>query len=210
VTATAKKKKQDGRRNNRPPPPPLRNQRALNNDGGRPSGYRPEYVEHARKLCQLGATDAELADFFKVSRSTLFEWRAANPEFSDTLKIGKAPADDRAERSFYQRAIGYDVPVRKVVTRREGKAVVTTVTETVEHVPGDVGAQKSWLCNRRPRQWRDKIQVEQTSNWADRSPLEIKRALVQKMVAWGLVARENVPPDLLVPPVDGEDISAPG
>jgi DNA-binding XRE family transcriptional regulator len=32
---------------------------------------REEYDEQARKLCLLGATDAELADFFGVSEQTL-------------------------------------------------------------------------------------------------------------------------------------------
>lgn len=36
---------------------------------GRPSLFRPEYVEQARKLCLLGATDRELADFFGANPS---------------------------------------------------------------------------------------------------------------------------------------------
>lgn len=32
---------------------------------GRPTKYRPEFAEQARKLCLLGATDKELADFFE-------------------------------------------------------------------------------------------------------------------------------------------------
>jgi hypothetical protein len=32
-----------------------------------------------------------------------------------------ASADDRMERSFYQRGIGYDIPVRKVVTKNRGQ-----------------------------------------------------------------------------------------
>ena len=34
---------------------------------GRPSKFKPEYVEQARKLTQLGATDREVAEFFEVS-----------------------------------------------------------------------------------------------------------------------------------------------
>jgi hypothetical protein len=37
---------------------------------GRPTLYKPEYAEQARKLCQLGATNPNLADFFNVSRRT--------------------------------------------------------------------------------------------------------------------------------------------
>jgi hypothetical protein len=55
----------------RPPPPPLGNQRALGNDGGRPTLFRPEFVDQVRKLCQLGATDVEVARFFEAATSTL-------------------------------------------------------------------------------------------------------------------------------------------
>lgn len=37
--------------------------------GGRPTKYKPEYVEQSAKLCALGATDMELADFFEVDRT---------------------------------------------------------------------------------------------------------------------------------------------
>jgi hypothetical protein len=33
----------------------------------RPSSFKPEYAEQAIKLCRLGATDAELADFFALT-----------------------------------------------------------------------------------------------------------------------------------------------
>ena len=116
MTAT-KKKNTEPRRNGanrcRPPPPPLGNQRALGNDGGRPTSYRPEFVDQARKLCQLGATDVEVARFSNVSRVTIYRWQVEHPEFCDSMTIGKSVADDRVERSLYQRAIGYDVNVKK-------------------------------------------------------------------------------------------------
>lgn len=42
--------------------------------GGRPSKYREEYADQARKLCLLGATDADLASFFEVNEDTVNEW----------------------------------------------------------------------------------------------------------------------------------------
>lgn len=38
---------------------------------GRKSAYQKEYANQALKLCLLGATDKELADFFSVSEQTL-------------------------------------------------------------------------------------------------------------------------------------------
>jgi hypothetical protein len=93
--------------------------------------FRPEFVDQARKLCQLGATDVEVARFFNVSRMTIYRWQVEHPEFCDSMKIGKSVADDRVERSLYQRAIGYYVNVKKKVTKTEDG----TVTETTEHIP---------------------------------------------------------------------------
>jgi hypothetical protein len=66
----------------------------------------------------------------------------------------------------------------------------------------------TWLFNRRPDRWREKVEIERTGGWADRSPDEIKRALVQKMIMSKLVDPRNVPPDLLPAPngtIDGEE-----
>jgi hypothetical protein len=40
-----------------------------------PRPYDPLIVEQARKLCDLGATDVELADFFKVHLATIHSGR---------------------------------------------------------------------------------------------------------------------------------------
>ncbi len=49
---------------------------------GRPTKYKAEYAEQAAKLCKLGATDAQLADFFEVSVSTVNLWKVEHREFS--------------------------------------------------------------------------------------------------------------------------------
>lgn len=40
---------------------------------GRPSKYRPELCEQGEKLCRLGATDKDLADFFEVNETTIYQ-----------------------------------------------------------------------------------------------------------------------------------------
>ncbi len=60
---------------------------------GRPTRYKAEYTEQAFKLCLLGATDANLADFFEVSEKTINTWKDAHPEFLQSLKAGKDEAD---------------------------------------------------------------------------------------------------------------------
>lgn len=53
---------------------------------GRKSEYRIEFSDQALKLCLLGATDKELAEFFSVSEQTLNKWKKDYPEFLESLK----------------------------------------------------------------------------------------------------------------------------
>lgn len=124
----------------------------------RPSKYRPEFAEQARKLCKLGATDHELADFFGVSVRSVAQWRVVHPEFSQALKVGKKLADDRVRDSLFRRALGYEhdeTDLRVVGT----KLVKTPVRK---HYPPDTTACIFWLKNRQPRDWRDRHQHELT------------------------------------------------
>lgn len=52
---------------------------------GRPSKYKPEYAKEAAKLCALGATDAQLADFFEVSLAELAKWAFEREEFYNAI-----------------------------------------------------------------------------------------------------------------------------
>lgn len=129
-------------------------------DLGRPSGYREEYAGQAEKLCQLGATDMELADFFEVDVRTIYNWKHAHPDFFQALCVGKEALDDRVERSLYMRAVGYTFESEKVFNY-QGEIVRAP---TREHVAPDPGAAMSWLKNRRGDKWRDKQEIEHTAS----------------------------------------------
>ena len=122
---------------------------------GRPSKYQASYAKQAAKLCKLGATDRELALFFEVSEVTINAWKAKHPDFLKSLKAGKEEADDRVERSLYQRAVGYSHPDVHF-SSYEGKVAETP---TVKHYPPDTTACIFWLKNRQRDKWRDKIDL---------------------------------------------------
>lgn len=124
--------------------------------GGRPSSYQPEFAEQARKLCELGATDIEVADFFDVSGRTIYRWQLKYPEFCQALKAGKDIADERVERSLYHKATGYTYEAEKVF-QYQGEIVRAKVRE---HIPPDTTSMIFWLKNRRPDAWRDVHKVE--------------------------------------------------
>jgi hypothetical protein len=120
---------------------------------GRKSTYRKENVSLAQKLAHLGATDRDLADAFGVSIRTISIWQAKHPEFMQALKVGKSEADDRVERSLYQRAVGYSYDAVKIFMPTGAKKPV--IVPYLEHVPPDVTAGIFWSKNRRPDRWRD-------------------------------------------------------
>lgn len=126
------------------------------NKGGQPSDYQAAFAEQAKKLCELGATDYELADFFKVCTRTIYRWKHQFPEFCQAVISGKDLADERVERSLYNRAVGYSFESEKVF-QFQGEIIRA---ETVEHVPPDTGAAMNWLKNRRGDKWRDKHEHE--------------------------------------------------
>lgn len=129
---------------------------------GRPSSYRPEYAEQARKLCLLGATDADLARFFGVADATVDNWKQAHPDFLGSLKAGKEEADAKVAHSLYRRAIGYSHRAVKIFA--DPKTGAELQVPYLERYPPDTTAQIFWLKNRRPGEWRDKQQHEHSAD----------------------------------------------
>lgn len=136
------------------------------NKGGRPSSFKPEYVEQAYKLSLLGAKDTEMANFFEVSEKTLNNWKQDHPKFLQSLKEGKEVADARVVDSLYKKAIGghkiRETTFEKVVmpsTSDEDIAQEVYKKKVVEkEVVADTTAQIFWLKNRQPDKWREKPQ----------------------------------------------------
>jgi hypothetical protein len=124
---------------------------------GRPSLYREEFAEQARKLCLLGATDQELADFFGIDVRTIYDWKRTKPEFSQAIARGKILADAEVAEKLFQRACGYSHSAVKLYRQDDGS--VLRVPFTVEHPP-DTQAASLWLRNRQPHRWRDRHQVD--------------------------------------------------
>jgi hypothetical protein len=122
---------------------------------GRPTSYRPEYTEQARKLCLLGATDRDMADFFEVSESTLNLWKLEFPDFSESLRAGKIKADADVAQKLYDRAMGASWTEQQAFKVKVGKGEEKVEIVTVRRAaPPDTPAIALWLQNRRPDLWR--------------------------------------------------------
>ena len=149
---------------------------------GRPTEYRREYEDQATKLCLLGATDKQLADFFEVSEQTVNSWKKKYPQFLESLRAGKRIADAEVAHSLFNRARGAQYTtnqafkVRRVEYAENGKK--TLETEEVVSVPVEVSeapdttACSLWLRNRAPSDWRDKVDMEHTGK--DGGPIQVR------------------------------------
>ena len=127
------------------------------NSPGRPSRYQADFAAQSEKLCRLGATDKELAEFFAVDVATVHRWKLKHREFRDALKKGKEVADAEVADRLFKRATGYVHKDTKFATF-EGK--ITDREEYEKHYPPDTVACIFWLKNRRPDLWRDRVGVE--------------------------------------------------
>lgn len=135
---------------------------------GRPTKYDPKYDQQAYKLCLLGATDKELADFFEVSESTLNLWKLEHPSFSEALRAGKFEADAEVANKLYKKATGYVLP--DIITASyEGK--ITDIQQVEKHIAPDTTAAIFWLKNRQPKKWRDKQEIEHSGE--NGGPLQV-------------------------------------
>ncbi len=119
---------------------------------GRPTLYKPEYAEQVYKLCLLGATDKDIAEFFGVTEQTVNNWKIEYPEFFESIKKGKLEADAEIAKSLHHRAKGYSHPDVHV-SNYQGEI---TVTPLIRHYPPDTAAAIIWLKNRQPDKWRDR------------------------------------------------------
>lgn len=138
---------------------------------GRPSDYREAYAEGARRLARLGATDAEIADFYEVDVRTIYRWKLRHQDFCQALKAGKDEADDRVERALYHRAIGYEQEAVKIFMPAGASEPV--YAPYIEKVNPDVTAAIFWLKNRRPAEWRDRRDIDHTSSDGSMTPVTV-------------------------------------
>lgn len=125
---------------------------------GQPTKYKPEFTEQVKMLCFLGATDEQLAIFFKVCELTINNWKKDHPDFFESIKNAKLDADHQIGKSLFQRALGYEHPEERVFCS-EGEI---TTHQTTKHYPPDTQAIRLWLLNRQPKEWRDPSQLEVT------------------------------------------------
>jgi len=125
------------------------------NKGGRPTKLNPRLALKIFALARKGLTDKEIAEVFDLDEQTITNWKKS-PQFFGSIKKAKRGADVLVERSLFERAIGYSHPEEKIM-QYEGQVITH---ETTRQYPPDTVAAIFWLKNRKPREWRDKQEIE--------------------------------------------------
>lgn len=100
---------------------------------GRPSKYDPKFCDVAEATLALGYSEAVLAGDIGVCIDTIHEWKKAHPEFSDSVKVGRA----KGARIWEERLV-------KLAEKNEGNAT------------GIIFGLK----NRQPSEWKDKTESD--------------------------------------------------
>lgn len=144
---------------------------ALINPPG-PVQFSTSVLDHVTNYCILGATDPDLAKFFKVPMWCIDVWKTKHAGFAEAIENGRGVADAKVGKALFQRSVGYSHPA--VDIRVVGGMIVET--EYTKQYPPDTQALKLYLTNRDPEHWRDKTEVEVTEVL---TPLERKEKIRQ-------------------------------
>ncbi|MBU3101934.1 MULTISPECIES: hypothetical protein [Clostridium] len=99
-----------------------------------------------------GLIEEQIAHNLGISVSTLEVYKKEHQEFSRAIKKGKEISDIEVENALNKRALGYSY------------VEVKTTTEITKEVAADTTAQIFWLKNRKPKEWRDRKDIDSNIN----------------------------------------------
>lgn len=129
----------------------------------------PEGLEKIRGWAAAGLTVTEIAANIGVKPKTLYDWRLKFQDFADAMDAGTGDAVELVQNALFKKCLGYTVDlqktfkIREVKYDRQGKKVSETekLVPGIEqvHVPADVQAQKFFLTNRAPDDWKNRMEL---------------------------------------------------
>jgi len=105
-----------------------------------------------------GLTDEQIAKNIGINRTTLYDWKKKEVNIADALKRGKEVIDFEVENALLKKALGYTITIKEEKLDRDG--FVHTLEKDV-HIPPDTTAQIFWLKNRKPNNWKDRVETDE-------------------------------------------------
>ena len=114
-----------------------------------------------------GLTNEQIADNLGIGKTTFYRMIKEHSELLEHLKKGKEVVDYEVENALLKRALGYKYEEKtyESIYNKELDMYTEKLTKRVtKQVVPDTTALIFWLKNRKPKQWRDKVDIEGESN----------------------------------------------
>lgn len=122
-----------------------------------------------------GLSDQQVARNIGCSYSTLKEWANRYPAISAALKKGREVVIREVENALVKRARGYrytEETKERKYNNRTGEFELVVTKSVEKTVPPDVGAIAFYLKNVDPEHWRDKQNIELSSQQDDMAKMD--------------------------------------
>lgn len=114
-----------------------------------------------------GLTNEQIADNLGIGKTTFYRMIKEHSELLEHLKKGKEVIDYEVENALLKRALGYKYEEKtyESIYNKELDMYTEELTKRVtKQVAPDTTALIFWLKNRKPKQWRDKVDIEGETN----------------------------------------------
>ena len=114
-----------------------------------------------------GLTNEQIADNLGIGKTTFYRMIKEHSELLEHLKKGKEVVDYEVENALLKRALGYKYEEKtyESIYNKELDMYTEKLTKrATKQVVPDTTALIFWLKNRKPKQWRDKVDIEGESN----------------------------------------------
>lgn len=119
---------------------------------GRPTDFNEEIAEKIITLYAEGKTEEQVAEIIGKTEPTLRNWKKAHQQFFWATQEAKAFADSLVERAGFKAATGYYY--------EEESETDKGVVVQKKYARPDPTMIKYWLNNRKPKQWKDRVEVQ--------------------------------------------------
>lgn len=130
--------------------------------------YTEDFPKRAEDYARQGLRDVDIAKKLGISKDTFYEYQKMYPDFSDSIKKGKAPIDFEVENALLKRAKGFEYEEVHVEYKPgkdpEAELIPTVIRKIKKIIVPDTTACIIWLKNRRPKLWRDKHDLDVSGN----------------------------------------------
>lgn len=123
----------------------------------RPSKYE-SHVQPKLLLIEAWARDGltvdQISENLGIASGTLYEYQKQYPELIEALKNGREVIDAMVENALLKAALGYNY------TEEELNKITGDPIELRKVAHPNTTALIFWLKNRKPKEWRDKQELE--------------------------------------------------